>query len=147
MTKTKITKRDNYETLRNLVLNSVIAAPGLIETSEVDQLVAFIDKELANLDKRAANAKKYAAKNKANADALTDAALNVLIEADKYMTIPEVVDAILADNESIDVTPQKLTYRLSQLVKAGEVEKETTSIKEEGKSARKVNVYRITHAE
>lgn len=147
MTKTKITKRDNYETLRELVLNSVTVAPGLIETSEVDQLVAFIDKELANLDKRAANAKKYAAKNKASADALTDAALNVLIEADKYMTIPEVVDAILAADENIDVTPQKLTYRLSQLVKAGEVEKETTSIKEEGKSARKVNVYRIAHAE
>ena len=140
MTKTtKITKRDNYNTLRECVLDHM----DWFEEGEADQLVAFIDKELENLDKRAANAKKYAAKNKASADALTEAALDVLTEADAYMTIPQIVAAINANGENADATPQKLTYRLSKLVEAGNIEKETKSIKEEGKTARKVNVYRI----
>lgn len=137
MTKTtKITKRDNYNTLRECVLDHM----DWFEEGEADLLVAFIDKELENLDKRAANAKKYAAKNKASADALTEAVLDVLTETDAYMTIPQIVAAIDAD---LGPTPQKLTYRLNKLVEAGNIEKETTSVKEEGKAARKINVYRI----
>lgn len=141
MTKTtKITKRDNFNTLRECVLDHM----DWFEEGEADQLVAFIDKELENLDKRAANAKKYAAKNKASGDALTDAVADVLEENQAYMTIPEIVAAINAD---LGPTPQKLTYRLNKLVEAGAIEKETTSIKEEGKSARKVNVYRWINVE
>lgn len=140
MTKTKITKRDNYNTLRECVLDHM----DWFEEGEADQLVAFIDKELANLDKRAANAKKYAAKNKASGDALTEAVADVLEENQAYMTIPEIVAAINAD---LGPTPQKLTYRLNKLVEAGTIEKETTSIKEEGKTARKINVYRWINTE
>lgn len=142
MTKTtKITKRDNYNTLLALLPEMLNA--GMIDSAEDAQLAEFLNKELENLDKRATNAKKYAAKNKASADALTEAALDVLTEADAYLTIPQIVAAINANGENVDATPQKLTYRLSKLVEAGNVEKETKSIKEEGKTARKVNVYRI----
>lgn len=140
MTKTKITKRDNFNTLRECVLDHM----DWFDEGEADQLIAFIDKELENLDKRAANAKKYAAKNKASADALTDAVADVLEENQAYMTIPEIVAAVNAD---LGPTPQKLTYRLNKLVESGIIEKETTSIKEEGKTTRKINVYRWIAAE
>ena len=129
----KITKRENYETLLALLPEMLNA--GMIDSAEDAQLAEFLNKELENLDKRAANAKKYAAKNKASADALT--------ETDAYMTIPQIVAAVNASGENADATPQKLTYRLSKLVETGSIEKETKSIKEEGKTARKVNVYRI----
>ena len=142
MTKTtKITKRDNYNTMLALLPEMLNA--GMIDSTEDARLAEFLNKELENLDKRASNAKKYAAKNKASADALTEAALDVLTEADTYLTIPQIVAAINANGENADATPQKLTYRLSKLVEAGSIEKETKSIKEEGKTARKVNVYRI----
>ena len=137
MTKTtKITKRDNYETLLSLLPEMLNA--NLIDSSMDAQLAEFLNKELENLDKRATNAKKYAAKNKADADALTEQIAAVLALEDRYMTIPEIVDIV----DSTDITPQKTTYRLNKLVEAGRVEKETTSIKEEGKTARKINVYR-----
>ena len=137
MTKTtKITKRDNYETLLSLLPEMLNA--NLIDSSMDAQLAEFLNKELENLDKRATNAKKYAAKNKADADALTEQIAAVLALEDRYMTIPEIVDIV----DSADITPQKTTYRLNKLVEAGRVEKETTSIKEEGKTARKINVYR-----
>lgn len=137
MTKTtKITKRDNYETLLSLLPEMLNA--NLIDSSMDAQLAEFLNKELENLDKRATNAKKYAAKNKADADALTEQIAAVLALEDRYMTIPEIVDIV----DSTDITPQKTTYRLNKLVEASRVEKETTSIKEEGKTARKINVYR-----
>lgn len=142
MTKTKITKRDNFESIKTLIAECLNS--GAIDEVEFNQLTDFVDKELANLDKRAANAKKYAAKNKASDDALTEAVADILEENQAYMTIPEIVAAVNAD---LGPTPQKLTYRLNKLVEAGTVEKETTSIKEEGKTARKINVYRWITAE
>lgn len=142
MTKTKITKRDNFESIKTLIAECLNS--GAIDEVEFNQLTDFVDKELANLDKRAANAKKYAAKNKASDDALTEAVADILEENQAYMTIPEIVAAVNAD---LGPTPQKLTYRLNKLVEAGTIEKETTSIKEEGKTARKINVYRWITAE
>jgi hypothetical protein len=40
-------------------------------------------------------------------------------------------------------TPQKLTYRLTALVKNHDVHKELVTVKEEGKPSRKVNAYRL----
>lgn len=142
MTKTKITKRDNFESIKTLIAECLNS--GAIDEVEFNQLTDFVDKELANLDKRAANAKKYAAKNKASGDALTEAVADVLEENQAYMTIPEIVAAVNAD---LGPTPQKLTYRLNKLVEAGTIKKETTSIKEEGKTARKINVYRWINTE
>lgn len=134
----KITKRENFETLRTLVLDAI--AVGTIETDEANQLTTFIEKELENLDKRAANAKKYASKKKVEADELYECANAVLNEAEGAMTIPEIVAAI-NERWEMDATPQKLTYRLNKLVEEGLATKEQVSIKVEGKPARKVNAY------
>lgn len=132
MTK-KITKRENYETLKTLVLDA--CGKDFLEGDEANQLVEFIDHEIAALDKRAASAKKYAAKRKATDDTLTDAVVEVLQNG--AMTIPEIVAAVDVEG----ATPAKVTYRLTKLVEAGAVTKESVSVKEEGKASRKINSY------
>ena len=135
----KITKRENFESLRTIVLDAVAA--GTIETNESENLLSFIEKELENLDKRAANAKKYASKKKAEADSLMELVNSILNENESAMTIPEIVAKVNELDPEAQATPQKLTYRLNKLVEDGLATKEQISIKTEGKPARKVNSY------
>ena len=130
----KITKRENFEALREIVKFAA-------ESDEAERLVAFIDKEIESLDKRAANAKKYASKKKAESDELMEIVNTVLNTHEGAMTIPQIVDVINAEYPDMQATPQKLTYRLNKLVEDGVVAKETVSIKSEGKPARRVNAY------
>lgn len=135
----KITKRENFETLRTIVLDAVAA--GIVEESVSSQLNEFIEKELVALDKRASDAKKYANKKKAQADELTELVNQILNESEGAMTIPEIVAKANELDADIQATPQKLTYRLNKLVEDGLATKEQVSIKTEGKPARKVNAY------
>ena len=135
----KITKRENFESLRTIVLDAVAA--GTIETNESENLLSFIEKELENLDKRAANAKKYASKKKAEADSLMELVNSILNEHEGAMTIPEIVAKANELDPEAQATPQKLTYRLNKLVEDGLATKEQVSIKTESKPARKVNSY------
>lgn len=144
MTK-KITKRENYETLKAVVLNAF--DKDYLEGDEANQLVAFIDREIETLDKRAASAKKYAEKNKAKADELAEMVETVLMNENRVMTIPEIVETALAHEANCGATPQKVAYRLTKMVEAGRVAKETVSVKEEGKNARKVNAYHFVWEE
>ena len=137
MEKTKYTKRDNYETLKKLVAGEMVA----IEPAEVERLTEFIDHELEQLDKRKENAKTYAVKKAAAPDQLTDAIKTILVDAmlvDSSMSIPDLLAEMPVD---LDASAQKLTYRLNKLVEDGLVKRETVSIKEEGKAARRVNFY------
>lgn len=138
MTK-KITKRENYETLKAVVLNAV--DKDYLEGDEANQLIDFLNKEIETLDKRAASAKKYAEKNKAKADELADLVETVLMNENRVMTIPEIVETALVHQADCGATPQKVAYRLTKLVEAGRATKESVSVKEEGKNARKINAY------
>ena len=135
----KITKRENFEALRNMI--ELALDKDYMESDEAERLFAFIDKELAALDKRAANAKKYASKKKAEADSLMELVNSILNENEGAMTIPEIVAKANELDPEIQATPQKLTYRLNKLVEDGLATKEQVSIKTEGKPARKVNSY------
>ena len=64
------------------------------------------------MDNKAAKAKERAAEKKAEGDALREAVAAVL--TDEYQTIA----AIAAQVEGDDITPAKVTARLTQLVKA-----------------------------
>lgn len=132
----KITKRESFATLRECVLEHY---DWFESTEEVDALVEFIDHEVELLDKRAESAKKYAKKTEKANDELSKAIADVLASSDSAMTIPEIVDAL---DEALAATPQKLTYRLNKMVAAESVERTTVSIKEEGKTARKINAYK-----
>ena len=141
---TKITKRDNYNSLIALLNDAIVA--GTIETEEASRLNEFLKHEIEQLDKRAASAKKYAKKNSKATDELADAIMYVLTGDNQ--TIPEIVDAVKAVNAESAITPQKATYRLTKLVEAGAVIRETVSIKNEGeKGSRRVNVYKLAESD
>lgn len=133
----KFTKKDNFAELRECVLEHA----DWFEEGVADRLIEFIDHEVEILDKRTASARKYAAKNaKKDKDAMANALMDVLQEADGLMTIPQIVAKM---PEDMGATPQKLTYRLTALVKNHDVHKELVTVKEEGKPSRKVNAYRL----
>lgn len=135
MTTTKTTKRDRYIAL--------IAILESAETVDTD-LVEFCKGEIALLDKKTAKAKETAAAKKAEADPLTEAIKGALatLADDVYATTPEVTAMVSVDDE--DVTNAKVSYRLSQLVKAGEAE--STDVKvpaTDGGKARTIKGYRL----
>lgn len=135
----KFTKKDNFAALRECVLEHA----DWFNEGEADRLVEFIDHEVELLTKRAAGAKKYAEKHAKKAeDAMAVNLMEVLVANDTLMTIPQIVAAM---NPELQATPQKLTYRLTALVKAHEVVKELVSVKEEGKPTRRVNAYRLAN--
>lgn len=141
---TKFTKRANYEDLLTLIVDAFNA--NLITEEEDARLAEFLTHEIEQLDKRAASAKKYAKKNSKATDELADAIMGVLT-ADNQ-TIPEIVDAVKAVDAESAITPQKATYRLTKLVEAGAVIRETVSIKNEGeKGSRRVNVYKLAESD
>lgn len=121
----KMTKRDQFNTIKSLLADHA-------------DIVEFCDKEIALLDKKAIKAKEAAAKKRAEGDELTEVVYSA-VSADNFESIPEIAARI----EGPDVTVAKVTYRLTQLVKAGRVEKtEVTIPGGEGVKARKVMAYK-----
>ena len=127
----KITKRDNYNALYDLVSNA-----GLDQETE-ERLHAFIDHELELMTQRAEKSKKYQQAHKATDDAMTDAIMEVLRDADVPMTVADIVGKV------IDSTPQKVVYRLGKLFKDNSITKETKSVKVGDNPARKVTFYTV----
>lgn len=133
---TKITKRDNYNFLLSLLPNMLEAE--LINAEEDERLSEFLNHELEQLSKRADSARKYAKKSAKAEDELTQAVVDLLAGTAESMTIPDMVVQI---PEELHATAQKLTYRLNKLVDAKVIERNTISVKEEGRSARRINTY------
>lgn len=111
----KKTKAMYFAELREMVENWV-------DREDQDELLGFIDNELAILEKRKAAASERAAKKRAESDALTDKIYEAL--GDEPMTIDAILEAV-ADE---DVTRNKVTARLSKLVKVEKVAKESIKI-------------------
>ena len=134
MTNTKITKADRYA--------SIIAI--LKATNSDADLVAFCENEIDLLAKKSAKAKEAAAAKKTEVDPLTEsikAALATLAE-DAYATIADVTAMVAVDDA--DITPSKVSYRLSALVKTGDaVSTEVTIAGGEGVKARTIKAYKL----
>ena len=128
----KFTKKDNFLALRNCIVEHA----DLFNESE--RLISFIDHELEQLSKRADDAKKYAKKTSKASDELSTAISAILMDATEPMIISDIMAVLPTE---LNATPQKLTYRLSKMVEANVVTKEQKSIKEDGKSTRKINAY------
>lgn len=145
---TKITKRDNYNTLLALVNDA--QSEGMLKVEgEYERLVQFINHEIELMDKRTEKAKTYAKSKSAKAgDELADMALEALKEIGDVVTIADIVEVVNKNHENAGATSGKLAYRLNKLVEAGLAEKSDVVIKEEGKGSRKVNGYKaIVEAE
>lgn len=124
-----ITKKEMYEALVNFANGGELAVEvdDEVITVSAEELKAFAENEIALLEKKAAKAKKRAADKKAEGDALTDAVREALSE--EFEPIAEIAARI----EGEDVTVGKVTYRLGQLVKAGEAERQEINVGKEGK--------------
>lgn len=128
----KITKREMFEAI-------IALATGGEMKYEAEAFVNFCENEIALLDKKAAKAKERAATKKAEGDELTEA-VRVAMSAEEFEPIADIAARI----EGEDVTIAKVQYRLTQLVKNGEVEKEQITVPGgEGQKARKIMAYKL----
>lgn len=125
MTEKKITKRDNFNTIIE-----VLTSAGR------EDLAAVIAHEIELLDNKAAKAKATAAKKKVEGDALRDAVEAVL--TDELQTIADVTAKV----EGEDVTASKVQFRLNALVNAGIATKEQVTVGE-GDNKRKLMAYKL----
>ena len=137
----KMTKRNVYEALINYANSGVMAYAGdegdVVVSAEA--LIAFAENEIALLDKKAVKAKERAATKKAEGDELTDA-VRAAMSTEEFEPIADIAARI----EGEDVTVAKVQYRLTQLVKNGEAEKEQITIPGgEGQKARKIMAYKL----
>lgn len=129
----KMTKAMYFEVIRGIVEG--LGAEAFPEGVGADDVLDFIDRQVALLDKRAAASKERAAKKRAASDELTELIYTMIFEAEDFITADEIVEKI--DDE--EVTKNKVTARVSKLVKAGRVAKEQVKL-EDGK---KRMAYRI----
>lgn len=126
MTEKKITKRDNFVTIFDVLMNA-----GREDLAEV------IEHEIELLDAKSAKAKANAAKKKAESDALTEAIYSVL--TDELTTINDITNKVVSDEE---VTVGRVQARLNKLVDAGRAYKEQITVTAEGSKSRKLMAYR-----
>ena len=128
----KITKREMFEAI-------IALATGGEMKYEAEAFVNFCENEIALLDKKAAKAKERAATKKAEGDELTEA-VRAAMSAEEFEPIADIAARI----EGEDVTVAKVQYRLTQLVKNGEAEKEQITVPGgEGQKARKIMAYKL----
>ena len=137
----KMTKRNVYEALINFAngghMSYIEGDAEVVVTAEV--LAAFAENEIALLDKKAIKAKERAATKRAEGDELTGA-VRAAMSTEEFEPIADIAARI----EGEDVTVAKVTYRLTQLVKNGEAEKQELTIPgSEGQKARKVQGYKL----
>ncbi len=111
------------------------------ELTEAD-FIQFCQEQIADLDKKAAKAKERAAAKKAEADELTEIVFGVL--TDEYQTIADIAEAVAArlGEGAEEVSAQKITARLTKLVKTGDVEKEQVTVEVDGKKSKKMG-YKV----
>ena len=116
----------------------------LLEIEDVakdENLVAFIKKEIESIDKKAEKAKERAAKKAEESDSLKEEIYAVL-EASEEPEFTPIADIVAAIGRE-DVTPAKVTARLTKLVEAGRVIKQEISIEKDGGSKRRVQGYKV----
>ena len=112
MATVKVTKKDYFNALRNLVVDT--------EVENKTALIDFIDNELALLAKKANSAKSKPSKAQAENESIKEAIIAALNEAEKALTITEFQTAY---PEFAGYSNQKLSALFKQLVDAGAVEK------------------------
>ena len=135
----KITKLEMFEAMKGIAESGALHMFDFNENISDEAVAEFCANEIALLDKKAVKAKERAATKRAEGDALTDAVRAVLTS--EFEPIADIAARIEGD----DVTVAKVQYRLGQLVKAGEAEKEQiTSPASGGQKIRKIMAYRIS---
>ena len=126
MAEVKITKREYFEEIK-----------AIVEATEVENktdIVEFIDKQLELLASRAEKAKERAEKKKDAGDTIRAAVLAVVTE--DLQTADEIAAQVEVEGE--EITKAKVVARLTQLVKAELIVKDTVKV-----DARKLVAYKL----
>jgi hypothetical protein len=122
MKNNKVTKVEKFEAIKAFVADN-------------PEYVKFLDAEIARLQARAGKvAEKRNEKNAEKAVAYDEAIRQALANADRAVTLAELVAAI----EIEGVTPGRVAYYAGKLVNAGEVERDKAKVGD-----RKVTVYKL----
>lgn len=134
----KVTKKDLYNVLIDVITCAEDEAFSLPEDVTYDSLREFVNHEIELLDKKTAAAQNRAAQKKAEGDELREKIFSML-STTEFKTISDLHKAI----DDPDVSPQKITSRLTQLVRLERVEKDMVSIETEGGKTKKASAYRV----
>lgn len=111
------------------------------EVQGAEQYIEFLNKEIQRLTDRNKKAAEKRAEKKDNAyNGFTDAILATLEDAGRAITLAEIVAGVKVDNA--EVTPGRVTYYITQLVKAGKVAKDKVKVGD-----RKIMAYAIVKEE
>lgn len=121
MTK-KITKRDVLCALRYYVEEDEINVPVNDVTVTTDDILDYIDTTLEQLDKKNEKAKERNAKKKEESDAIVEAIAELLNETPQ--TTPEILEKLGME----DLTPAKVSARITKLVKTGRAYKSKVKV-------------------
>ena len=132
----KLTKKDFYAALKEMVIMSEVEMVGEIPADEV---IAFIDKSVEQIDNKATKAKEKAAEKKAAEDDIYKAVVAALT-AD-FQTIDEITAAVQEATGDEEITKSKVTARLTKAVKAEVAKKEQVK-----RDSRKVMAYALKEA-
>ena len=127
----KATKKEMFEEIKAILTSGPNMAP--------TELVEFIDNEIEALNKKAEAARKARDKKKAEADTLLEEVFACLNDT-SFTVIPQIMENF-KDNE--DITPAKVTARLTKLVRENKVEKDSVNIAAEGEKKKVLTGYRI----
>lgn len=123
----KVTKKEWYAEIRKIVEAA--------DAESKDGALEFIDNQVKLLEAKAAKAQENAAKKKADGDNLREAVYNVLTT--ELQTIDQITEQVVIEGE--DITRNKVTARLTQLVKADMAVKDTVKTDD----GRKVTAYKV----
>lgn len=138
---TKTTKMEYFEQLKGIVMDAAEASA--VDPDYADELVAFIDGQMEQITAKAEKAKERAAAKQAESDEIYDSLVRIFenIEDDAWVTA-ETLAAEIGTIDGEAVSRQKVTARLTKMVRAGMLEKETQTFEK-----RRLTVYRMTHDE
>lgn len=129
----KITKATVVKAIKEIVAEDTVIFVDGVPVNGTD-ILSYCDTALKQLESKAEKAKERAAKNKSKGDELRVEVLSHITE--EYQTADAILDMVEGFE---DITKPKVVARLTQLVKAGEVEK--AQIKTE--DGRKVMGYKL----
>ena len=136
----KITKREVFVAIMKMAQDGNMHIEDFAEGLTDAAIAEFCTNEIEHLDKKAAKAKETAANKKAEGDALTDAVRMVMSTTDFE---PIATIAARVEIEGEEVTASKVQYRLTQLVKNGEAEKQDVEVVDGDNKKRKIKGYRL----
>lgn len=121
----KLTKKDYFGMIREMVEGASV--------ENKEELLAFVDKQVEMLDAKADKAKARAAEKRAEGDELRATVKAVL--TNEFQGIEDILPQV----EGEEITKAKIIARLTQLVKAGEVEK----AKAKTEDKKEITVYKL----